>query len=217
MTDGGEQSLFELLKPTVSNERLGTYLKAGGFNEDRALKLYVWNARIGESFHFPIQCAEVGLRNHINTALCSRFGPDWWCAGALIGILDHERKKDLDTARQRIANRGTTLCTPQIVATLSFGFWVGMLQPRYNIDIWSHELRATFTHLPDDKYRGDLATKAKRVADLRNRIWHHEPIMKMNLADEFREVMILLAWICPIKARWVRENSQVMAWLRLRP
>lgn len=217
MPDADQESLIDQLRPTLSPDRLGTYLTAAGFDGERALRLYVWNAKIGESFHFAIQGVEVGLRNCINTALCVRFGGDWWKDGTFLGKLDHERKKDLATATQRINNRNAPLCTAQIVANLSFGFWVGMLQPRYNPEIWSHELRNSFPNFPLDKSRYDLAASAKRVADLRNRIWHHEPVFRMNLSDEFREAMILLTWICPVKAKWVRENSSVMALLRIRP
>ncbi len=217
MSDAVQPSLIDQLRPAISADRLGTYLTAAGFDGDRALRLYVWNAKIGEAFHFSIQAVEVGLRNRINTALCSRFGADWWRHDTFLSLADHERRKDLTTAKQRIANRGASLCTAQIVANLSFGFWVGMLQPRYNPDLWSGHLRTAFPNLPDDKSRYDLAASAKRVADLRNRIWHHEPVFRMSLADEFREVMIVLSWICPLKARWVRENSAVMALLRQRP
>lgn len=217
MADGDEQSLFERLVPTISAERLGTYLRAAGFDKDRALRLYHWNARIGESFHFAIQGVEVGLRNSVNVALCAEFGPDWWKDPKFRSQADRERLADLDQAERRIKNRGTTLCTPQMVATLSFGFWVGMLQPRYNPDVWSKHLETAFPNLPDDTTRGDLAAAAKRVADLRNRIWHHEPIFKMSLNDEFRELNILLKWVCPTKADWIRAHSVVLALLRQKP
>lgn len=217
MAEGDEQSLFVRLGVTVSAERLGTYLKAAGFDEERALKLYIWNAKVGESFHFAIQGVEVGLRNCVNGALCRRFGEHWWGEDEFLDLADRERVADIATAKRRLENRDVDVCTSQMVATLSLGFWVGMLQPRYNPEIWSRELRASFPNLPDNKGRGDLAASAKRVADLRNRIWHHEPVFKMSLADEFREIMIILGWICPTKATWVRENSVVLALLRQKP
>ena len=32
-------------------------------------RLYLWNAAVGQSFHFPLQTAEVALRNVIHQAL----------------------------------------------------------------------------------------------------------------------------------------------------
>jgi hypothetical protein len=54
---------------TMSQRRFETYLQAAGHDRDRAVALYVWNAKIGASFHIPIQAAEVALRNRVNHAL----------------------------------------------------------------------------------------------------------------------------------------------------
>lgn len=217
MIDAVQESLIDQLRPTISADRLGTYLTAAGFKEDRALRLYIWNAHVGEAFHLPIQATEVGLRNRINAALVTEFGADWWQDAKFLSLGDRERKADIETARRRISNRGATLCTAQIVATLSFGFWIGLLQPRYNPDVWSKHLRASFPSLPADKSRYDLADAAKRVADLRNRIWHHEPVFRMDLSEEYAAVRQLLSWICPVKEGWVRPECRVPALLRQKP
>ncbi len=210
-------TLFEKLGRSISTDRLGTYLTAAGFNQDRALRLYIWNAHIGEAFHLPIQGAEVALRNSVNHALCAKFSPDWWSAPAFLSIADRERKADIDTALRRIDNRKKPRVTGQVVANLSFGFWVGMLQPRYNSMIWSAHLRAAFPSLPEEKSRYDLAASARRIADLRNRIWHHEPIFRMNLSEEYGAVMELLGWLCPIKMGWLRPHCRVPQLLRQKP
>ena len=218
MVDSERQiTLFESLRPSMSADRLGTYLTAAGFDQERALRLYVWNAYIGEAFHLPIQGVEVALRNSVNTALCRKFTTDWWSSPDYLAIADRTRKADIETAIRRIRNRGRPCITGQVVANLSFGFWVGMLQRRYNPTIWSSQLRVAFINLPIERNRHDLAASAKRVADLRNRIWHHEPIFRMDLSDEYRAVMELLNWLCPIKNRWLRPQCRVPQLLRQKP
>jgi hypothetical protein len=217
MDDVSKQTLINALKVSISSDRLATYLKAAGFDDERGLNLYLWNATVGEAFHLPIQAVEVGLRNCINFALCAEFGFDWWKNTAFLTSIDRERSVDISTAERRIRNRNHVPVTSQVVATLSFGFWVGMLQPRFNPTIWSKHIRTAFLDLPDQKGRSDLAASAKRTADLRNRIWHHEPIFRENLSDEFRSVMELLAWICPAKASWIKPSCRVLALLRQKP
>ena len=217
MTEAVQESLIDQLRPVLSEGRLGTYLTAAGFDEDRALQLYLWNAAIGEAFHLPIQAVEVALRNRISGALIHVYGGDWWKNPDFLKLAERERKADLATAQRRIGNRGTPLVTGQIVASLSFGFWVGMLQAAYNPPIWGAMLRPTFGSLPADKNRYDLVAQAKRVADLRNRIWHHEPIIKMSLSEEYAAVMLLLGWLCPIKQAWIRPKCRVPALLREKP
>ena len=70
-------SLFAPLSRMISAERFSTYLTAAGHDESRALLLYLWNARMGEAFHLPIQAVEVGLRNCVDHALRSEFGAIW--------------------------------------------------------------------------------------------------------------------------------------------
>ncbi|MGH9591788.1 MAG: hypothetical protein ACRD5L_01760 [Bryobacteraceae bacterium] len=217
MADLDQESLIDRLRPSLSAERLGTYLTAAGFDEDRALKLYIWNAYIGEAFHLPIQAVEVGLRNRVNSALCATFGVDWWQEHRFRRLADREHIRDLDTAAQRLAKRGVALATPQMVATLSFGFWVGALDARYNPEIWSRQLRSSFPDFSPAKSRYDLADAAKRVANLRNRIWHHEPIFRMDLSAEYAAVMEMLAWICSSKVAWIRPQCRVPAVLREKP
>lgn len=217
MDEEPQRSLIDALRPVISDGRLGTYLVAAGFNPARALKLYIWNAQVGEAFHLPIQAVEVGLRNRVNAALVAGFGQDWWKEESLIALLDDERKGDLALVLRRIRNRNLSEETGQIVAGLSFGFWVGMLQGQYNRDIWSRQLRQAFPSLPADRSRKSLAKAAARVAFIRNRISHHEPIIKLDLAKENATLMGLLGWICPHKLEWVRPHCRVSALLAEKP
>jgi len=212
-----EDHLISRVYSALSLERLGTYLKAAGHDPERALQLYMWNAQIGEAFHVPIQAVEIALRNRISLALTDQFGRDWWRSQPFLDVVDDERRRDLDEAQRRIQYRGLTLGTPQIVASLSLGFWVGLLQPHYNPTIWGAQLRTAFPALPKGRARKSLAKSASRTAYLRNRIWHHEPIFKEDLSRDFATVMELLRWICPDTAAWIRPHCRVPDLLRQKP
>ncbi|MGJ0394185.1 MAG: hypothetical protein ACR650_15805 [Methylocystis sp.] len=202
---------------TLSQGRFSTYLTAAGYNQERAVRLYLWNAHVGEAFHTPIQTAEVSLRNSVNNALAAAFGPDWWSAPTFLRELDRERKADLDLAIRRINNRGIALITDQVVAGLSLGFWVGMLQPRYNPPIWSSKLRSSFPNLPPTETRDSLFQAAKNTAILRNRISHHEPIFKRDLLKDYAQMMKLISWICPTTHDWIRPHCRVPELMRQKP
>ena len=55
MPDGDQQSLtadqIRAIRATISSSRFATYFKAAGHDEERALRLYLWNAQLGEAFH----------------------------------------------------------------------------------------------------------------------------------------------------------------------
>lgn len=212
-----QPSLIDQLRPVLSDDRVGAYLKAAGFDPVRALALYLWNAQLGAAFHPPIQAVEVALRNRIATAFAQVFGPDWWRDPGFRAICGGDRIRDLEVVVDRILKRGQAATIGQVVAGLSFGFWVSLLQARYNPAVWSSQLRATFIALPAGVSRGDLAQAAGKVAFLRNRIDHHEPILKMDLSREFAEMMTLLGWICPVKQAWIRPHCRVPDLLRQKP
>lgn len=202
---------------TMSHPRFSTYLYASGQNRDRALLLYIWNAKLGASFHPPIQAAEVALRNRVNHALVAEFGADWWSDARFGALIDRERNADLTTVKTRIRRRGLQLDTDQVVAGLSFGFWVGMLQPRYNPAIWGTHLRTSFPHLPGNRDRHALFKRGGEIAALRNRISHHEPLLKADAMRCYSEIIEFLRWLCPITADWVRPHCEVAKIVRQKP
>ena len=206
-------ALFRVLSP----ERMATYVTAAGHDHARAAELYLWNARIGEAFHVAIQGVEVGLRNSINSALIAEYGEQWWSAQGYLSLIEHERQADLHTVFQRIKNRKLLLVNGQVVAGLSFGFWVGMLQPRYNPGLWSKHLKTAFPNLPKDRSRKSLAQAAGRIAYLRNRISHHEPLLRLDHSHQYKQVMDMLGWLCPVKRDWIRPHCRVPEIIRQRP
>lgn len=202
---------------TMSHCRFETYLYAAGHDRDRALNLYLWNATIGGAFHLPIQAVEVALRNRINFALVSEFGANWWETERFLTKIDHERTRDLNTVFARLKRKDADLDTNQIVASLSFGFWVGMLQARYNPPIWGAHFRAAFPQVPATETRNTLFRIAGRIAQFRNRISHHEPLLKENISLLYGDIMQLLNWLCPDTAAWIRPVCEVPKIMRTKP
>jgi hypothetical protein len=209
--------MLKALEPTLSPARLSTYLLAAGHNEARALSLFMWNAQLGEAFHLPIQAVEIALRNRINSVLVSCFGAKWWCDAAFLRLVEKRQSDAIDEVITRINRRGQTVVTGQIVAGLSFGFWVSMLDARYNPVVWSRHLAVGFPCLPDTKSRDDMQKISRRIANFRNRIWHHEPIFKANISEEYSACLRALEWLCPHKTSWIKPQCKVTTVLRSRP
>jgi hypothetical protein len=210
-------SIFEVLSRTISPERLNTYFMATGRDEARALALYLWNAELGAAFHPVIQATEVALRNSVNHALTEQYGDQWWANEGPPGLLDADRTGDLSVVMRRIRNRGQQMNSGQVVAGLSFGFWVGMLQPRYNPPIWGRHLRTAFPFLPRSVARKGLAAKGQRVAFLRNRISHHEPIFSRDVSSDIGDLMTMLQWMCPATHDWIKPHCRVFDLMRHKP
>jgi hypothetical protein len=209
--------MLHSLETTISAQRLSTYLLAANHSETRALDLYRWNTRLGESFHLPLQAVEIAFRNRINVVLITVFGADWWCDPAFMALASLYQQKEIQASKDRISKTGRIVSTGQIVAGLSFGFWVSMLGGHLNPRIWSRHLRAAFPHLPSGYRRATVQRHMREIADFRNRIWHHEPIFNKNLTQQFSDCMAALGWLCADKLAWVKPQCQVMQVHRDRP
>lgn len=205
------------LSEIISPLRLGTYLNSAGHDAQRALHLYIWNAQIGEAFHIPIQAVEVGLRNRVSDGLARAYGADWWQESSFLQQAGDHARSDLETVIRRLYSKGKDRTTGQIVASLSFGFWVGMLHKRHVPAIWSKHLNEAFPHLPQRIACSDLHREVREVGDLRNRIWHHEPIFRRDLSSDHARCLRIVSWLCPTKAAWIKPHCRVPSLIRQKP
>lgn len=208
---------FDRLSNILSAARMGRYLKSGGFDHDRAIKMYLWNVALSEAFNLPLRVMEIAVRNQIHRILQQQFGSEWHLATSLKQLITAKAQGNLDEAQTRCMERHNACTIDQIVATLSFGFWTGLLDPDLERPIWRNSLRAAFPNMPGNYQLADLRKKIKNANWFRNRIAHHEPIFEANLTKYFSEVITVVAWINSDLALWVKSNSRVLTIIRSKP
>ncbi|HWA90087.1 MAG TPA: hypothetical protein VG889_08645 [Rhizomicrobium sp.] len=181
------------------------------------MRLYLWNAAVGQSFRFPLQTVEVALRNAVNDALIAIFGDEWWKSPSCRTHLGPNRRSEIDKAETRIRNvYGIVPNTDQIMASLMFGFWAALTNTRYD-RIWPARRFAALPNLPANTSFEGVARTAEQIQNLRNRIFHHEPLLGRDLLDDYAQISNLLGWICPQTNVWMRKNSCAPAVVRERP
>ena len=203
---------------TVSDERFRTYLQSSGFKRDLALRLYLWNIAVGQSFHFPLQCAEIALRNVVNAALVAVYGPDWWSNAQARATLGPDAVQIIDKAADRFKRKyAQDPKTGQIVASVTLGFWVALLKRKYERPIWDANAKIAFPCLNQPDTVSTVHSTATVVQDFRNRIFHHEPLIGRDLSRDYAEILRLIGWICAETQAWVRVNSSVSRVIRDRP
>lgn len=204
---------------TLSRDRWRTYQIAAGFDDDLAHRLYLWNAALGQSFHFPLQSVEVALRNVVHLALTAEYGEDWPGDATLRSVIGTHQLADIEKAERRhLRKYGSQPSKPQLVASLSLGFWVTILRARtLDASLWAHQLTAAFPGLKDPETVISLGTVGARIQDLRNRIFHQEPLIGQDLTRDYGAILKMLGWICPETRDWTRKFSSVPRVLRERP
>lgn len=197
-----QSSLYQQVGTVCSPERIEPY--KSGRSEIDALTLYVWNTALCESFYPCLQNLEIGLRNRLNIALTQSFGSSKWYKDAAI-VIDETGQQKVTVAEQLIRDKNKTVTPARIVSELSFGFWTSLFSTKYDAVIWRRAglLKAAFPYLSKySRKRSALAERFGHIRQFRNRVFHHEPIWKLqNLASEHKSILEAIDWLDPCLQR----------------
>lgn len=167
-----------------------------------------------------IAMVEVPVRNAMDQQLThwalTRHGSPGWFD---VAPLDKRGASDLKTARDRAARVGGSTAHGKVVAELNFGFWLYLAANRYLTSLWFPALAGAFPHGdPDLRNRQRQVDHAlDRLAFVRNRVAHHEPVHRRNLEINLTTAITVAAWIHPEIGAWVSSNSPLPAVIRARP
>lgn len=100
------------------------------------------------------------------------------------------------------------------MAGVSFGFWAGLFSKRYE-ELWRHRLRYAFPH--GSVTRKDLTQRMRLLQRFRNRVAHHDCLLRQNVGERAEDMLLIAGWIDPDAAMWLRERSRVHSLLAAKP
>jgi len=166
----------ELLESAFSAQRMSKYINLYPDHEERAVLHYKENLKLAESLYISLSVFEVTLRNAISRQMERMTGrKDWYAVFPSTPALK-SLHPDIKQAENHITNRGEHVEPDKIIAELTFGFWVTMLNSEYELVLWKH-LRLAFPYMPKQKrQRKNVSAPCNALRKLRNRVFHHEPI-----------------------------------------
>jgi len=227
MTQLGEKSTLQVedtfkdFERVVSRHRLARYRRATA-NKQEAIALYLWNVALSEALYAPMHFFEVAFRNATYQAIYAHFGnnPRWFMDVTILTEPRHQFQVQ-DAIRELRKKRKSHLIgqeadpnfpkEPQrIVAELSLGFWANLFSNPYTTTLVSVIAPDVFPHGPKavvkDKRQDIIYPRLREALDLRNRVFHHEPIYHWTfLADDtslisrHRRLCELVSWMCCIQ------------------
>jgi len=206
----------DLVLDMLPRERLTPYLLATGHHRDAALALYAWNLRISESFYPLLSVTEIALRNTVAARIRAVYGGVWWDDPGFHDVIGPKAKGIVLKARNKRLGEKRRITHGCMVAELTFGFWSNMLLPKYEARFWT-PLATPFPEIPDAVSLADLAQRCSAVTILRNRIFHHEALLRRDVSMDYKNTVDLLTWLAPDLWQWLRPQLRVMQILRERP
>lgn len=181
------------LQHALSRARLSRYLKDCDGDIANAIRLYHWNTELASSLYVMLQMWEVTFRNSLHYYLTERYGPIWPYEPKLCRLMVHQERQKLDKTKhfQAIELKKKTVPTDAVVADLTIGFWAGLLGKSYDVPFgWKKRLNQVFPH-GDGLDRATASALSADLADLRNRVAHHETIYYLDLTRQWQALVRL--------------------------
>ena len=176
-------------------------------DESRAVKHYQSNIKLTEAFYTSLSVLEVALRNALSRELKTMTGrDDWYTIFANTPGLTNLNKY-ITQATKQIAGRHEQITTSKIIAELTLGFWVSLLNAEYERLLWK-DLRRAFPYIPKkDRKRKNVSAPLNRFRAFRNRVFHNESICwNMKKVQEIHdELLLVLEWINKDLPEWLTE------------
>ena len=199
----------------ISPDRFATYAGASGGDIDAACRLYEWSAAVSAAAFEAIQYMEVVLRNALDKALTKYKNEaegriPWFLLpvcpdGATQKRIDQDVHVVRDRLRQISARREVR---GQIIAGLSFGFWVHLVGPKHE-DLWRLATRHAFPY--SSGKRKDVASALNALNVFRNRLAHHDSLLSTDVVFRLSQILDVLRWIDADAATWLASNERVTA------
>lgn len=176
--------------------RFGRYLGAAGGREIEAAAKYIWNLELSESLLPSLHAAELALKNSVHLSMAQIYGPSstacfpdgrqadsrWWFDASIRGmpLLRQRDREKVEAAYFKVKRKGAPI-TERVVAELSFGFWVELLNSEYDevivVPVLGTTMRGVQRNRPSNRTQGWLRRTFGAFRDLRNRVSHLEPVL----------------------------------------
>lgn len=203
---GYTPAVIAALEKGLSHERLTRYTQLTHGDPERRLRLYLWNAELCAALYLPIQGLEVVLRNALHDELAKVYGPDWFNHAGL--PLAHVQAGIVQEIQARLKKQGKAVTPASMVAELSLGFWVALLGKDYDATLWRACLYKAFINRPQPFQRKHIHRELELIRYLRNRIAHHEPILRADLPQHHQRILDAINWFAPEFAGWMVAHSR---------
>lgn len=196
---------IDILSEAFSSQRLKRYMNLYNGDGSKVVAHYKANLALAESLYTSLSVFEVTLRNALSKELERMMGrKDWYSVFPSNPALK-SLTSEVTVAIRHISQRGEMVSPDKIVAELTFGFWVTLLNSEYELILWKG-LRLAFPHMPKkDRKRKNISSPCNALRKLRNRVFHHESICwDLDYITEIHSRLVMvLGWM----------NLDIQAWL----
>jgi hypothetical protein len=216
-----QEQTFKDFERLVSKQRFRRYRRATASKQE-AVALYLWNVALSEALYPAFHFFEVTLRNATHLGLTALHGGNtrWFMDVAVLNQERHQRQVMDAIEELRKQGKGHFVGEdtdrdfpkepPRIIAELPLGFWVNLYSAPYADSIVTPIAANVFPNGPKEVVRSAkqdiLYPRLRAVLQLRNRVFHHEPIYhwalpdaRPSLMERYEEMREVIGWMCRVQ------------------
>lgn len=185
------------IEALLSTTRLDSYLGKTNNSLEAKLIRYNYNIEISNVFYSPLNLLEVSIRNTLHTAFSNYLNDQKWLANyKKHTILKRREASKIDEAINDLKKKNKPLEEGRIIAELNLGFWINLYDRPY-MELHKSMIKRQFP-LATNRQRNIhiIRTQLNEIRNLRNRVFHYEPVWHWNNLDEyFRNIKNYLLWM----------------------
>ncbi len=197
----------QFLEKVFSTKRMERYYALYPNDEAKAARHYLCNLRLAEACYTGLSVLEVTLRNSLCRELETMTGREDWYASfhstpGLVGL-----NKYITQASRHIIDRKEILTPSKIIAELTLGFWVSLLNREFEQVLWK-DLRRAFPYMPKAlRQRKNVSAPLNTFRTFRNRVFHNESICwNINRVKEIHDEMrTVMGWMNKDVPEWLAQ------------
>ncbi len=161
----------------ISKSRLAQY---DNINE------YIENLRLSNKFYIPLSIVEISLRNSLNSFFIDKIEKNWIFNKTFI---KPQLQNKIDTSIKILKQQNKEIIQDNIIAELSFGFWIMLLKKPFQEYLRYKDLKEIFPNIVTEKNikvnRHYIFTKLNKIRLFRNKVFHFDKIINKS---EYRDI-----------------------------
>lgn len=153
------------------------------------------NTELALNFLIP-NYFEIILRNSCNNKLIKEFGEEWYKNNVLLNGDNKDKGKwaikEINKAKEKILKNKncTNINNGAIVSNSELSFWTNLFCTNYSNNIWRPYLKYLFKN----NNRKFIFQNLNNIRELRNRIFHYEPIIfKFDLIRYYNSIINIIS------------------------
>lgn len=183
----------------ISKSRLSQY---NGLNE------YIDNIQLSNKFYIPLSLVEIGLRNSLNRLYINKISENWLFDKDFI---KPQLQTKINISIKILKQQKKQITQNNLIAELSFGFWIMLLKKPYQEYLRYKDLKFIFPNIGIEKIRVNrnyFFTKLNKIRLFRNKVCHFDKIINKNEYKDIKDdIYLILEYFDDDLYQFAKDNT----------